>query len=89
MAPRTKEECALAAWRSLVDAAELLFQAHSVSRTTLNYIARKTGTNRGAIYWHFKDEADLFNTMMERVTLYWSKRLNISIRLHGKAFQPH
>lgn len=68
MVRRTKEE-ALATRHSLLDAAELLFQAQGVSRTALNDIARKAGTSRGAIYWHFKDKADLFNAMMERVTL--------------------
>ena len=65
---RTKED-ALATRHSLLDAAELLFQAQGVSGTSLNDIARKAGTSRGAIYWHFKDKADLFNAMMERVTL--------------------
>ena len=59
----------MATRHSLLDAAELLFQAQGVSRTTLNDIARKAGTSRGAIYWHFKDKADLFNAMMQRVTL--------------------
>ena len=68
MARRTKED-ALATRHSLLDAAELLFQAQGVSRTTLNDIACKAGTSRGAIYWHFKDKADLFNAMMESVTL--------------------
>ncbi len=66
---RRKKEDALATRQSLLDAAELLFQAQGVSRTSLNDIARKAGTTRGAIYWHFKDKADLFNAMMERVTL--------------------
>jgi TetR/AcrR family acrAB operon transcriptional repressor len=65
---RTKED-ALATRNSLLDAAEVLFQAQGVSRTSLSDIAREAGTTRGAIYWHFKDKADLFNAMMERVTL--------------------
>jgi TetR/AcrR family acrAB operon transcriptional repressor len=68
LARRTKED-ALATRHSLLDAAELLFQAQGVSRTSLNDIARQAGTSRGAIYWHFKDKAALFNAMMERVTL--------------------
>ena len=54
---------------SLLDAAEVLFQSQGVSRTSLNDIAKLAGTSRGAIYWHFKDKSDLFNAMMERVTL--------------------
>lgn len=68
MARRTKEE-ALETRHKLLDSAEHLFQAQGVSRTSLQDIARHAGTSRGAIYWHFKDKANLFNAMMERVTL--------------------
>ena len=68
MARRTKED-AKATRNKLLDAAECLFQAQGVSRTSLQDIARRAGATRGAIYWHFKDKADLFNAMMERVTL--------------------
>ncbi len=68
MARRTKED-ALATRSQLLDAAERLFHDQGVSRTALNDIAVAAGTTRGAIYWHFKDKADLFNAMMERVTL--------------------
>ena len=65
---RTKEE-AQATRERLLDAAEVLFQSQGVSRTTLQQIAQEAGATRGAIYWHFKDKADLFNAMMDRVTL--------------------
>ena len=68
MVRRTKE-AALATRESLLDAAELVFQAQGVSRTSLSDIARKAGATRGAIYWHFKDKSDLFNAMMDRATL--------------------
>jgi TetR/AcrR family transcriptional regulator, acrAB operon repressor len=68
MVRRTKAD-AEATRHSLLDAAEQLFQARGVSRTSLNDIANAAGTTRGAIYWHFKDKADLFNAMMDRVTL--------------------
>ena len=68
MARRTKEE-ALETRNKLLDSAEDLFQAQGVSRTTLQDIALNAGATRGAVYWHFKDKADLFDAMMERVTL--------------------
>ncbi len=43
--------------------------SQGVSQTSLQQIAQQAGATRGAIYWHFKDKADLFNAMMERVTL--------------------
>ncbi len=68
MVRRTKEE-ALETRNKLLDSAEVLFQSQGVSRTTLQNIAQHAGVTRGAVYWHFKDKADLFDAMMERVTL--------------------
>ena len=68
MARRTKED-ALATRNGLLDAAERLFQQQGVSGTSLQDIASAAGASRGAVYWHFKDKADLFNAMMQRVTL--------------------
>ena len=68
MVRRTKEQ-AEATRSHLLDTAELLFAQHGVSRTSLAEIADAAGLTRGAIYWHFKDKADLFNAMMARATL--------------------
>jgi TetR/AcrR family acrAB operon transcriptional repressor len=68
MVRRTKEE-AQATRRHILDTAELVFEQHGVSGTSLAEIAKAAGLTRGAIYWHFQDKADLFNAMMERVTL--------------------
>ena len=53
----------------LLDAAEYRFQSQGVSRTSLQAIAQRAGTTRGAVYWHFTDKTDLFNAMIERVSL--------------------
>lgn len=68
MVRRTKEE-AQATRSHILDTAELVFEKRGVSRTSLHEIAQAAGVTRGAIYWHFQDKADLFNAMMERVTL--------------------
>jgi TetR/AcrR family acrAB operon transcriptional repressor len=68
MVRRSKED-ALATRNSLNDAAERVFLAQGVAGTSLNDIAQAAGTTRGAIYWHFKDKADLFNAMMDRVAM--------------------
>lgn len=68
MARRTKED-ADATRNALLDAAEQVFYEKGVARATLADIALVAGASRGAIYWHFKDKVDLFNAMVERVTL--------------------
>jgi TetR/AcrR family acrAB operon transcriptional repressor len=65
---RTKEE-ALATRSRILDAAERLFAAHGVSRTSLHDIAAAAGVTRGAVYWHFAGKAELFEAMLDRVTL--------------------
>src|SRR5574337_1789480 len=68
MARRTKED-ALATRSALLDAAERVFLQQGVSRTSLADIAHAAGVTRGALYWHFKDKASLFNAMLDRVAL--------------------
>jgi TetR/AcrR family acrAB operon transcriptional repressor len=48
-----------------------------VAGTSLNDIAQAAGTTRGAIYWHFKDKADLFNAMMDRVAMPLQRALSL------------
>ncbi len=68
MARKTKED-ALATRQQLLEAAEREFAEKGVSRTSLQDIAKAAGTTRGAIYWHFKNKADLFSAMMEHAIL--------------------
>ena len=65
MVRRTKQDAQ--ATRSLIlDTAELVFERRGVSGASLHEIAKAAGLTRGAIYWHFKDKAALFDAMMER-----------------------
>ena len=68
MVRKTKQE-ALETREKILDAAETLFQRHGVSRTSLQDIAEAAELTRGAIYWHFKDKAEMFNAMMERAIM--------------------
>lgn len=66
MVRKTKEE-ALETRNRILDAAEGVFHAQGVARTSLAQIAAAAGVTRGAIYWHFANKADLFDAMMQRV----------------------
>lgn len=66
MVRKTKEE-AQETRNAILDAAERVFQEHGVSHTSLAEIAAAAGVTRGAIYWHFKNKADLFDAMIQRV----------------------
>jgi TetR/AcrR family transcriptional regulator, acrAB operon repressor len=68
MVRRTKEEAA-ATREHLLDTAEQVFLAQGVSRASLLDIAAAAGLSRGAIYWHFKDKAELFLAMLDRIRL--------------------
>ena len=68
MARKTKHE-ALETRETILDAAETLFLKRGVSHTSLQDIAAEAAVTRGAIYWHFKDKAELFDAMMNRATM--------------------
>ena len=82
MARRSKED-ALATRTSLLDAAERVFLAQGVAGTSLNDIAVAAGTTRGAIYWHFRDKADLFNAMMDRVAMPLQQAMSLVEEAEG------
>jgi TetR/AcrR family acrAB operon transcriptional repressor len=68
MARRTKEE-ALETRSRILDAAERVFHDRGVANSSLEEIAAAAKVTRGAIYWHFKDKAELFDAMMQRVVM--------------------
>ena len=65
---RTKEE-AQETRNRILDTAERVFVKKGVSNTSLAQLAAAAGVTRGAIYWHFRNKADLFDAMMSRVVL--------------------
>ena len=68
MVRRTKEE-ALETRSRILDAAERVFHEKGVAHAGLEDIASAAKVTRGAIYWHFRDKAELFDAMMQRVVL--------------------
>lgn len=66
MVRKTKEE-AEKTRKELIDAARTVFHQCGVSRSSLEKIAKEAGVTRGAVYWHFKDKAELFFAMREDV----------------------
>ena len=68
MARKTKEDAEITRGR-LLDAAEQVFYERGVSGASLADVAQCAGLTRGAVYWHFKDKLDLFDAMLQRVTL--------------------
>src|SRR5437868_5354790 len=68
MARRTRKE-ALETRNRILDAAETVFHERGVAHASLEEIAATAEVTRGAIYWHDKDKAELFDAMMQRVVL--------------------
>ncbi len=68
MVKRTRVE-AQATRESLLAATLQVFREHGVAHTRLADVADRAGVTRGAIYWHFRDKAELFQAVCERGTL--------------------
>jgi TetR/AcrR family acrAB operon transcriptional repressor len=61
---RTKEEAAVTR-ATLLKTALSVFSAKGYAAATLDDVAKAARVTRGAIYWHFKSKADLYNTLVE------------------------
>ena len=59
---RTKEEAAVTR-ATVLKAALAVFSTKGYAAATLDDVAAAAKVTRGAIYWHFKSKADLYNTL--------------------------
>lgn len=64
---RTKEEAAITRSRVLKSALSV-FSSKGYAATTLDDVAAAANVTRGAIYWHFKSKADLYNTLTDELS---------------------
>ena len=65
---RTKEDAAKTREEVLTAAAEVFYE-HGVSGSSLDKIAKRAGVTRGAIYWHFKDKAEVLTALHREIKL--------------------
>jgi len=65
---RTKEEAAVTR-AAVLKAALSVFSAKGYAATTLDDVAKAAKVTRGAIYWHFKSKADLYNTLIQELSV--------------------
>jgi TetR/AcrR family transcriptional regulator, acrAB operon repressor len=61
---RTKEEAAVTR-ATLMKTALAVFSTKGYAAATLDDVAKAAKVTRGAIYWHFKSKADLYNTLIQ------------------------
>ena len=64
---RTKEEAAVTR-AAVLKAALAVFSAKGYAAATLDDVAKAAKVTRGAIYWHFKSKADLYNTLVQELS---------------------
>lgn len=61
---KTKEDAQVTR-QNLLDAARDCFMENGYNQTSLSMVAMRADYTRGAVYWHFKDKADLFRAVYE------------------------
>ena len=64
---RTKEEAAVTR-AGVLKAALSVFSAKGYAAATLDDVGSAAKVTRGAIYWHFKSKADLYNTLVQELS---------------------
>lgn len=80
MVRKTKEDAELTR-RRIIDAARGVFLARGVSRSTLEHIATHAEVTRGAVYWHFKNKAEIFHAIRDQVFLPLIDRMDDTLTI--------
>lgn len=81
---RTKKEAELTKTK-LLDTAFSEFLETGFEKSSLEVIAKKSGVTRGAFYWHFKDKAQLLESIIEYKDL---ESLQITTELLNSDLEP-
>ncbi|MEQ1488009.1 MAG: TetR family transcriptional regulator [Methylotenera sp.] len=68
MVRKTKENAELTR-QGIINAARTVFLTRGVSKSTLEHIAAQAQVTRGAVYWHFKNKAEIFHAIRDQVFL--------------------
>lgn len=82
MARKSKEE-AEQTRRLILDTAMKVFSEKGLAKTTLANIATTAGLTRGAIYWHFKDKADLLDALWKAQSPELQQAIHTTQHLDG------
>ena len=82
MVRKTKEDAELTRQR-IIDAAREVFLARGVSRSTLEHIATQADVTRGAVYWHFKNKAEIFHALRDQVFLPLIDRMDDTLTVES------
>jgi TetR/AcrR family transcriptional regulator, acrAB operon repressor len=82
MVRKTKDEAELTRQR-IIDAAREVFLLRGVSRSTLEHIATQANVTRGAVYWHFKNKAEIFHAMRDQVFLPLMDRIEDTLTIQS------
>ncbi|HEY0120231.1 MAG TPA: TetR family transcriptional regulator [Rhizobium sp.] len=78
---RTKEDAAKTRGEVLAAAAEVFYE-NGVSGSSLDRIAKRAGVTRGAIYWHFKDKAEVLTALHSEIRLPQEELVDYALE-HG------
>ncbi|HLW00906.1 MAG TPA: TetR family transcriptional regulator [Ktedonobacterales bacterium] len=88
MVRKTKEEAA-ATRQALLDAALIVFSQKGYTAATLEEIAEHAGVSRGAIYWHFRSKADLYNALVEETSTRAESIIQQAVAQRGSILETH
>ena len=67
---RTRQQ-ALATRQSILDAAVQVFLEHGFQHTAIQDVAERAGVTRGAVYWHFRNQLDVLEALLDTTQLPW------------------
>ena len=77
---RTNQDRYDATRRALLDSARQLFAQHGYAGTNTSDVVDQANVTRGALYYHFRDKAELFEAVAEELVLEMREKVTGSVK---------